>query len=1018
MGQTQTGERIPCPQGVLRLVKRFSEQREAYLGQMYNETQARREFIDPLFKALGWDIDNEQGAAEAYKDVIHEDAIKVGGASKAPDYCFRIGGTRKFFVEAKKPAVGVGDDPGPAYQVRRYAWSNKLPLSIVTDFEEFAVYDCRIPPKAKDKASVARVLYLTFDQYEEKWNEIASVFSKEAILKGSFDKYAESNKRKKGTAEVDEEILKEIESWRESLARNFALRNENLSVRDLNFAVERTIDRVIFLRMCEDRSIEPYGRLQGLLNGSAVYERLGQLFREADDKYNAGLFYFRQEAERGPPDELTLALALDDKVLKEIIVRLYYPESPYEFSVLPPEILGQVYEQFLGKVIRLTAGHRAVVEEKPEVRKAGGVYYTPTYIVEYIVKNTVGKLLEGKTPAEVGPERETKTGKRRKLAKSAKMLRVLDPACGSGSFLLGAYQYLLDWHRDAYVQEGPDKYKERIYQGAGGQWRLSIREKKRILLNNIYGVDIDAQAVEVTKLSLLLKVLEGETAETIGSTLRLFHERALPDLAENIKCGNSLIGPDFYEGRQMSLLDEEARYRINAFDWKAEFPEVFSDPNRDRKRAEAGAASTEEPLSDGRGTDRVATEPLADGRGTDQGAGGFDAVIGNPPYGAAVGEHEIAYLREKYQTPANSLDSFLLFVERSTGLLCAGGSLGLIIPSGWVSAPSSKQLRELFLREYKPDTFVSLPFDVFKNAYIDTVIVTADRNSDARKIGDDVVDLIVFPARFKVGGQDDFEAFRKQAHSSSWSKTRHSVFPITCSTAEASLLDKVESAQHRLGDCVLVKRGVEKYEPRARDGMQNPVRALAGTLQRYLCDLGGRKYEDYTPEVQSQKPFEYFSNKRILIRQVLSRKLRIQATLATETFLTNQSVQSLLLRDDAPFQVSLECLLAIINSRLMSWYFRNSNSVARRDDFPKIIIQQTRDLPLIGPVGAKAHDRLCSLVDQILHMLTTQGKSALENEKTSLQRQIDATDGEIDRLVYELYGLTEEEIRIVEEGTK
>ena len=424
---------MPAPAVIADLVERFEQQGDAYKSGQYNEAQLRKEFIDPMFKALGWDMENVSGYAEAYKDVIHEDAIKIGGATKAPDYCFRIGGTRKFFLEAKKPSVDIKTDAHPAYQLRRYAWSAKLPLSILTDFEEFAVYDCRVEPKLSDKASVARVLYLNFREYVSQWEEIAKIFAREAILKGSFDKFAESTKAKRGTAEVDDAFLSEIEKWRADLARNLALRNPKLSQRDLNFSVQRTIDRIVFLRICEDRRIEVYGRLQALLNGEHTYRRLYQLFREADERYNSGLFYFQKERDRvEPPDDLTPELEIDDAVLKGIIRRLYYPDSPYEFSVLPADILGQVYEQFLGKVIRLTEGHQAKVEDKPEVKKAGGVYYTPTYIVDYIVKNTVGKLLENKTP------------------KQAAKLRILDPACGSGSFLIGAYQYLLDWHRDWY----------------------------------------------------------------------------------------------------------------------------------------------------------------------------------------------------------------------------------------------------------------------------------------------------------------------------------------------------------------------------------------------------------------------------------------------------------------------------------------------------------------------------------------------------------------------------------------
>jgi hypothetical protein len=384
---------MPIPALVTELVRRFERNYDAYRSGQYNETQVRREFIDPMFKTLGWDMDNERGYAEAYKDVVHEDAIKVGGATKAPDYCFRIGGTRKFFLEAKKPAVNIKEEIHPAYQLRRYAWSAKLPLSILSDFEEFAVYDCRVKPDKADKAAAARTLYLTYRDYAARWDEIAAVFSRDAVLKGSFDQYAESNKAKKGTAEVDAAFLQEIECWRELLARNIALRNPGLGQRDLNYAVQATIDRIIFLRIGEDRGFEPYGRLMALQNGGQVYERLAQLFRQADDRYNSGLFHFKPEKGRDAPDEWTLNLLLDDKPLKDILKNLYYPDSPYEFSVLPADILGQVYEQFLGKVIRLTSGHRAIVEDKPEVKKAGGVYYTPTYIVDYIVRQTVGKLL-------------------------------------------------------------------------------------------------------------------------------------------------------------------------------------------------------------------------------------------------------------------------------------------------------------------------------------------------------------------------------------------------------------------------------------------------------------------------------------------------------------------------------------------------------------------------------------------------------------------------------------------------
>lgn len=312
-------------------MERFQRYQENYKSSQYNETQVRREFVDPLFKALGWDVDNLQGYAEAYKEVIHEDAIRVEESARAPDYCFRIGGARKFFVETKKPSVNLRDDIGPAFQVRRYAWSAKLALSILSDFEEFAVYDCRVKPDKTDKASQARTFYFTYKDYLARWDEIAGIFSKDAILKGSFDKYAETNKAKRGTAEVDAAFLGEIAGWREKLAQNIALRNPDLDTRELNVAVQSTIDRIVFLRICEARGIERYGQLQALLEGERVYLRLCELFRRADERYNSGLFHFEQEAGRDDPDGLTLGLAVDDRQLKDIIRSLYYPESPYEF---------------------------------------------------------------------------------------------------------------------------------------------------------------------------------------------------------------------------------------------------------------------------------------------------------------------------------------------------------------------------------------------------------------------------------------------------------------------------------------------------------------------------------------------------------------------------------------------------------------------------------------------------------------------------------------------------------------
>jgi hypothetical protein len=284
-----------APDTIKRLVERFHQQSDRIRSPDYNETLIRLDFINPLMKSLGWDIDNSAGYAEQYREVVHEDRVKVAGQTKAPDYSFRIGGTRKFFLEAKKPTVDIKNNWEPAYQLRRYAWSAKLAVSLLTDFEEFAVYDARIQPKQLEKAATGRREFLRYTDYESRWDFLSGTFSKEAVLRGDFDRYAES-KKGRGAAPFDDVFLSEIEEWRKALAVSLARRNKSLDEAALNFAVQRIIDRILFLRIAEDRGTETIGQLQGLVNGESIYPRLVTLFHRADERYNSGLFHFDEES--------------------------------------------------------------------------------------------------------------------------------------------------------------------------------------------------------------------------------------------------------------------------------------------------------------------------------------------------------------------------------------------------------------------------------------------------------------------------------------------------------------------------------------------------------------------------------------------------------------------------------------------------------------------------------------------------------------------------------------------------
>jgi type I restriction-modification system DNA methylase subunit len=999
------GVLMGLPKEIAELIERFDRNLETYKGGQYNEAQLRQDFLNPFLGALGWDMTNKAGFAEAYRDVIHEDAIKIGGATKAPDYCFRIGGVKKFFVEAKKPSVNLKDDVSPAFQLRRYAWSAKLPLSILTDFEEFAVYDCRIKPVQTDKASTGRILYFTYKDYPAKWDELVSIFSPESVQKGSFDKYAESSKLKKGTATVDDAFLTEIEDWRDMLARNIAIRNEDLSPRELNFCVQRTIDRIVFLRICEDRGIEEYGRLQTQLNGTNVYKRLVQLFSQADDRYNSGLFHFQKEKERHEePDKLTLNIAIDDKPLKDIINRLYYPESPYEFSVLSADILGQVYEQFLGKVISLTAGHRAKVEEKPEVRKAGGVYYTPKYIVDYIVKNTVGKLVEDKQPKEV------------------EKLKFLDPACGSGSFLLGAYQYLLDWHLKWYIDNEPDKWAKTkqpsIYQGPSPDpntpnWNLTTSEKKRILLNNIYGVDIDSQAVEVTKLSLLLKVLEGESNQTLANQLRMFHERALPDLGDNIKCGNSLIGYDFYE--QTEMLDQKDRNEINPFDWKEGFPEIMK-------------------------------------------AGGFDAVIGNPPYVRIQGfpRMQVDYLTNRYKSAKGNCDLYVSFVERGYNLLNSHGLLGEILPNKFFKTDYGEGLRELLAKnkavtkivdfgahqvfnattytcllflskpanktfdyaesEAKPESLLGLNFaqknaddldkDAWEFASKEAAMLLTKLAQNSKRL----LDLPADMSRGSSSGDDDVFVVENKAL-----KIEEAILRVPVFATDFNRYRYEPSREWRI--IFPYVRESDSYRLYAENELQRKFPKAYAYLLSRQADLKKRKQYSAWYGFSAPRNLKLHDDAQILIPLLADHGIYAFVPQNLRGKLCPMASGGFTIALSSECKVKPEYVLGLLNSRLLFWKLQRMSNIFRggwitctKQYFGELPI---RNIDMTDRADKANHDKVVDLVNQMLSLNKQLHEAKTDHEKTALRRQIDATDQQIDQLVYELYGLTDDEMKIV-----
>lgn len=977
------------------LVDRFSEHVEEYKRKGYNEHQTRIDYINPFFKALGWDIDNEQGFAEAYREVIHEDKVKVGSATKAPDYAFTLFGQRKFFVDAKKPSVNIKDDMAPAYQVRRYGWSAKVPISIVTDFEEFSIYDCTKKPNPKDKASIARIKYLTFDKYIDEFEFLWDVFAKENLPKGRYDKYVQSDTRKKGTVTVDEEFLKSIEEWRRYLATSIALQNKSLDEDELNFAVQRIIDRIIFLRFCEDRGVEPYGELKRAAEKGDVYQNLFHLFRIADEKYNSGLFDLRI-------DTITPLLSIQNKPLKAIIKELYYPQSEFEFSVMPADILGSVYERFLGKTIRLTPAHFAKIEEKPEVRKAGGVYYTPKYIVDYIVENTIGNLLKGKTPKQVSS------------------LKICDPACGSGSFLIGAYQYLLDWHLDYYLKNAVTKKKEHPLTP---DKKLTTAEKRRILLNNIYGVDIDVHAVEVTKLNLLLKAMEGETQASINQQLSMFHERVLPNLGSNIKSGNSLIDTDYYDG-QIDYGDEK---KIKPFNWKRAFPDVFGIkvpemPQHFKiqfQKVKNLADETQELIKK---IQDEANEPKVNYEVNS----GFDAIIGNPPYGALFSKDEVLYFKNLYHSSVWRVESYLLFIERGLRLLKKDGNLGFIVPDTLLNLSFTQPTRELLLRNSKIRQVVGLPTKVFSGATVDTIILFTEKSHYSTEFNPSNILVKAFDKKQVV---EKIENPKKEFFIKAEQWFKQNDFNIHADDNEIELLNKLQGKRKTISEIATMHSGIKVYSV----GRGTPVQTEAirkskpytsdeclgeewspffdgKHIGRYSIFWNKNNWIKYGTNLAEPRKQENFLGEKILIRKITGRTL-IAAYVPHDSY-CNTLLHILKLKDDNYTYFSI---LALLNSKLIGWYFRKRFQISDDDTFPQIMIRDILQFP-VPEMDLHYRHELSKQVDQLLRLNEKLNHSKLQTDKDQITAHIQYCETKIDELLYGLFGLTNDEIRIVEEN--
>lgn len=977
---------------IRKLVEKFERDKYFYLSKQYLEAQARHDFIDRFFEALGWDIGNNAELSPFEREVL----LEKGETKGRPDYNFRIGGASKFYVEAKAPSEPL-DKTAHIMQAKSYAWNTKdVFIVVLTDFEEFKVFDASLKPDPRNP-NLGLIYDFKYTDYLEKLDKLWTL-SRDEVASGSLDKLLlKDAQSKRLRIPVDKSFLSDMTGWREELAKDIYKRNPDINVMRLNEVVQRILDRFVFIRTAEDRKIiEPKSLLELVELWKSEGKRrpllyhLNILFRQINADLNGEIF----------KHHACETYEYDSSLLAKIIEWLYFPKCPYRFDVIGVELLGSIYERYLGNTIRLTA-KRVKVEEKPEVRKAGGVYYTPKYIVEYIVDNTVGKLIEGKTPEEIAE------------------IKILDPACGSGSFLLGAYQKLIDYHIKYYTEHPAEAGRSTLFPDLiidpDGSHRLSITKKAEILQNNIYGVDIDPQAVEVSMMSLYIKALEGE--RTLPQNKEL-----LPSLASNIKCGNSLIGYDFFE--QQTLIEDEERERINPFDWnskKAGFGDIME-------------------------------------------KGGFDCVIGNPPYFNiddtwGKGDARQRYIKHRYYSVYNDkTDILFYFLMKAVEL--SKGEIGVIVSRAFLEAYKADKLRSWLAGHGRIRQIIDFQnYYVFDGVGITTAILLLSKCDEleqatihrliAPRITSEYLAIQVNESSLfqtLVIGQDVFGA-------SPW---------LFASSEVNTLLQKVDRESEAIGSILIIGQGMQtgrnnvfgklsksQLDEWGVEPNQRFVRARNSDIQRYhihdsreillylenvrnfgLLPNGVQQYLGaHEGELKARAAYkrgdcDWWRYTWPLHKEHLLRRKLYCPYLATfNRFAMDVEQKYLGLTDTTVLFESeqpedLRYFLSLLNSRLLTFRFRYIGKL-KSGGILEYFWNSVSKLPIrrinfSNPEDVAKHDKLVALVDRMLELNRKKNALPPSSERERIEREIAVTDEKIDEMVYGLYGLTEEEIRMVE----
>ena len=607
---------------LLGLVQRFQDSKNK--GQLQNSSEATmRTWIDELLSLFGWDVQNTQQVLTEHslgkneKERLHS----IGSTNTRPDYTLVNGNVMIAFVDAKSLAVNIENDKEVAFQIRSYGWSIGAPFSIITNFEQLAIYNCSEMPYVQDEANYARLYYFTVDQYVENLDILETFLSRDNVLSGKVKCVAT-----KGNT-LDERFSILLGTIRKNIAKAILDENKIDSVEALSFYVQTIINRILFIRVCESRGLEEDGLLRRFCKGNFWTEFKNSSYLEFYEHYDGPMFKKIQPLQ---------SLEIKNDSLVDFVRNLYYP-SPYRFDVIPLKTLSDIYDLFLG--YQLVVKNGVVTDElKSELKKSNGAVTTPFALVNQVINSTISPIAIANLSVS-----------------DIINLKIIDIACGSGVFLVGVYDYIVHVVEKKIAQG--EELSPKYYVNIDGKVKLTVDGRKAIINNCIYGVDINPEAVEVAKLSLSLKLVDDYAPKDFG-TVGLLGSQILKGIGSNIKCGNSLVGPDVEEVCPNISDNIEELKATNAFEWKSAFPDVFT-------------------------------------------KGGFDFVLGNPPY-VEVKNYNVNlpsmadYIKHVYSSSKNGkIDLAIPFIEKGVSLLNATGRLGYIVQKRFFKDQYGKGIRKI-----------------------------------------------------------------------------------------------------------------------------------------------------------------------------------------------------------------------------------------------------------------------------------------------------------------------------------